>query len=194
MSRFYSSCSFKCTLTRRKLQSSLTACAPSRKRLGSARASVVSKDIMRCWIILFLVVSLAASAFGRLGDDENQLRARYGKPVSAHPGGKYNPYFDKLIDFQKEGIAISCGLHAGRCVTIQYARETGFNTLEFEGFTLLNQVGPPVFVQRSATSLKGRSRVFERCDKMWVRSSIRTKNPEEIISSPICQGIPFETD
>jgi hypothetical protein len=59
-----------------------------------------------------------------------------------------------MIDFQKEGIAISCGLHAGRCVTIQYARDSGFNNLEFEGFTLLNRVGPPVFVQRSATSLK----------------------------------------
>ncbi len=109
---------------------------------------------MRFWIISILVVSLAASAFGRLGDTEKQLTARYGKPVSVHPGGKYNPYFDKLIDFRKEGIAISCGLHAGRCVTIQYTRDTGFNTLEFEGFTLLNRVGPPVFVQRSANSLK----------------------------------------
>jgi hypothetical protein len=109
---------------------------------------------MRSWIILILVVSSALSAFGRLGDNEQQLIARYGKPVSVHPGGKYNPYFSKLIDFQKEGIAISCGLHAGRCVTIQYSRDTGFNTLEFEGFTLLNRVGPPVYVQRTATSLK----------------------------------------
>jgi hypothetical protein len=59
-----------------------------------------------------------------------------------------------MIDFQKEGIAISCGLHAGRCVTIQYSRDSGFNNLEFEGFTLLNRVGPPGFVQRSATSLR----------------------------------------
>lgn len=100
------------------------------------------------------MVSIAGEAFGRLGDTEKQLRARYGKPVSARPGGKYNPYFYKLIDFQREGIAISCGLHGGRCVTIQYARESGFNSLEFEGFTLLNRVGPPVFVERNATSLK----------------------------------------
>jgi hypothetical protein len=109
---------------------------------------------MRSWVFIFLIACLTGSAFGRLGDTEKQLTARYGKPVSIHPGGKYNPYFDELIDFQKEGIAISCGLHAGRCVTIQYARDSGFNPLEFEGFTLLNQVGPPVFVQRSATSLK----------------------------------------
>jgi hypothetical protein len=109
---------------------------------------------MRSWILLLLVSSVAGSAFGRLGETEKQLTARYGKPVSIQPGGKYNPYFEKMIDFQKEGIAISCGLHAGRCVTIQYSRETGFKPLEFEGFTLLNQVGPPVFVQRSATSLK----------------------------------------
>ena len=109
---------------------------------------------MRSWILLVLVASVAGSAFGRLGETEKQLTARYGKPVSIQLGGKYNPYFGKMIDFQKEGIAISCGLHAGRCVTIQYSRETGFNPLEFEGFTLLNQVGPPVFVQRSATSLK----------------------------------------
>jgi hypothetical protein len=108
---------------------------------------------MRFWIII-LIVSITGSAFGRLGDTEKQLTARYGKPVSVRLGGKYNPYFDKLMDFQKEGIAISCGLHAARCVTIQYTRETGFNSLEFEGFTLLNRVGPPVFVQRSATSLK----------------------------------------
>jgi hypothetical protein len=108
---------------------------------------------MRFWTFI-LVVIITGSAFGRLGDTEKQLTARYGKPVSVRPGGKYNPYFDKLIDFQKEGIAISCGLHAGRCVTIQYTRDTGFKTLEFEGFTLLNRVGPPVLVQRSATSLK----------------------------------------
>jgi hypothetical protein len=108
---------------------------------------------MRFWTFI-LVVIITGSAFGRLGDTEKQLTARYGKPVSVRPGGKYNPYFDKLIDFQKEGIAISCGVHAGRCVTIQYTRDTGFKTLEFEGFTLLNRVGPPVLVQRSATSLK----------------------------------------
>jgi hypothetical protein len=105
-------------------------------------------------MLLVLIASVAGSAFGRLGDTEKQLAARYGKPVSIRLGGKYNPYFDKMIDFQREGIAISCGLHAGRCVTIQYTRETGFKPLEFEGFTLLNQVGPPVLVQRSATSLK----------------------------------------
>jgi hypothetical protein len=109
---------------------------------------------MRSWILLLLFSIVASSAFGRLGDKEKQLAARYGKPVSIRPGGKYNPYFDKMIDFQKEGIAISCGLHAGRCVTIQYSRDSGFNPLEFEGFTLLNQVGPPVYVQRSASSLK----------------------------------------
>jgi hypothetical protein len=108
---------------------------------------------MRFWTFI-LVVIITGSAFGRLGDTEKQLTARYGKPVSVRPGGKYNPYFDKLIDFQKEGIAISCGLHAGRCVMSQYTRDTGFKTLEFEGFTLLNRVGPPVLVQRSATSLK----------------------------------------
>ena len=108
---------------------------------------------MRFWIFI-LVVGIAASAFGRLGDTEKQLKTRYGRPVSVRPGGKYNPYFDKLIDFRKEGIAISCGLHAGRCVTIEYSRATGFNPLEFEGFTLLNRVGPPVLVQRTATSLK----------------------------------------
>jgi hypothetical protein len=109
---------------------------------------------MRSWILIVLVVSVAGSAFGRLGDTEKQLTARYGKPVSIRLGGKYNPYFDKMIDFQKEGIAISCGLHGGRCVTIQYSRDSGFNPLEFEGFTLLNQVGPPVYVQRSASALK----------------------------------------
>jgi hypothetical protein len=108
---------------------------------------------MRFWVFI-LIVGITTSAFGRLGDTEKQLKIRYGRPVSVRPGGKYNPYFDKLIDFQKEGIAISCGLHAGRCVTIEYARATGFNPLEFEGFTLLNRVGPPVLVQRTATSLK----------------------------------------
>jgi hypothetical protein len=108
---------------------------------------------MRFWTFI-LIVGITASAFGRLGDTEKQLKTRYGKPVSVRPGGKYNPYFDKLIDFRKEGIAISCGLHAGRCVTIEYSRATGFNPLEFEGFTLLNRVGPPVLVQRTASSLK----------------------------------------
>jgi hypothetical protein len=109
---------------------------------------------MRSWILFLLLVSIAGSASSRLGDTEKQLKTRYGRPVSVRPGGKYNPYFDKIMDFQKEGIAISCGLHAGRCVTIQYSRDSGFNNLEFEGFTLLNRVGPPVFVQRSPTSLK----------------------------------------
>jgi hypothetical protein len=109
---------------------------------------------MRAWIFVFLAVSITSSVFARLGDTEKQLTVRYGKPVSVRPGGKYNPYFEKQIDFRKEGIAISCGLHAGHCVTIEYTRDSGFNPLEFEGFTLLNQVGPPVYVQRSANSLK----------------------------------------
>lgn len=109
---------------------------------------------MRSWILFLLIVSISGSAFGRLGDTEKQLKARYGRPISVRPGGKYSPYFDKTIDFRKQGIAIACGLHAGRCVTIQYSRNSGFNNLEFEGFTLLNRVGPPVFVQRTATSLK----------------------------------------
>ncbi len=116
-------------------------------------AELVNKGIMRFWILVF-IVSTSGTAFARLGDTEKQLTARYGTPVSVRPGGKYNPYFDKIIDFQKEGIAISCGLHAGRCVTIQYSRDSGFKSLEFEGFTLLNRVGSPVFVQRNATSLK----------------------------------------
>jgi hypothetical protein len=69
-------------------------------------------------------------------------------------GEKYNPYFNKLIDFQKEGIAISCGLHDGRCVTITYERDSGFKPMEVEGFTLLNRVNSDVLVERSATSLK----------------------------------------
>jgi hypothetical protein len=108
---------------------------------------------MRFWIILLLIAT-TGTAFGRLGDTEAQLEARYGKPVSVRPGGKYNPYFDKLIDFQKEGIWISCGLHDGICVTIQYTRSSGFKTTEFEGFTLLNHVNSPVVVERTATSLK----------------------------------------
>jgi hypothetical protein len=104
--------------------------------------------------MLVLSIGFAGAAFGRLGDTEKQLKARYGKPVSVSPGWKFNPYFDKLIDFQREGIAISCGMHAGRCVTIQYTRESGFKTAEFEGFTLLNSAYAPAYVQRSATSLK----------------------------------------
>jgi hypothetical protein len=104
--------------------------------------------------MLVLITGFAVAAFGRLGDTEKQLRARYGKPISVRPGGKYNPYFDKLIDFRKEGITISCGIHAGRCVTIEYTRQSGFKTSEFEGFTLLNSAEGPAYVQRSATSLK----------------------------------------
>jgi hypothetical protein len=130
----------------------LTACALSRKIL-QFRHRGFSLRIMRFWILIF-IISITGSAFGRLGETEKQLTTRYGKPISVHPGGKYNPYFDKTMDFQKEGIAISCGLHAGRCVTIQYTRDSGFKPLEFEGFTLLNRVGPPVFVERNATSLK----------------------------------------
>jgi hypothetical protein len=126
----------------------------SSRKLVRLITLVVSPRFMRLWIILILIGTFSGSAFARLGDTEKQLIARYGRPVSTRPGGKYNPYFDKTIDFQKEGIAIACGLHSGRCVTIQYIRASGFNTLEFEGFTLLNRVGPPMFVQRSATSLK----------------------------------------
>ena len=135
-----------------KLGPPLTLCVPAQELLKIVTQG--SKHYpMRPWLF-FLMVCIASTAFARLGETEKQLMARYGKPVSIRPGGKYNPYFDKIIGFQKQGIAITCGLHAGRCVTIQYSRDTGFNPLEFEGFTLLNQVGPPAYVQRSATSLK----------------------------------------
>jgi hypothetical protein len=106
------------------------------------------------WWTLILLVGLAGTGFARLGDTESQLIKRYGKPTSVRPGGKYDPYFEKLIDFEKEGIAISCGLHAGKCVTIEYKRDRGFNSLEFEGFKGLNHAPSGVVVERGATALK----------------------------------------
>ena len=108
---------------------------------------------MRLWITI-LIVATAGTAFGRLGDTENELKARYGRPVLVLPGEKYNPYFTKLIHFQKEGISISCGIHDGRCVTIKYERDSGFMPMEVEGFTLLNRVDSPVLIARTATSLE----------------------------------------
>ena len=58
------------------------------------------------------------------------------------------------MDFQKEGISISCGIHGGKCVTIEYRRDKGFNSLEFLGFKGLNHAGSGVIVERSATALK----------------------------------------
>ncbi len=109
---------------------------------------------MRSFIIILLTIATTGIAFGRLGDTESELKGRYGKPVMVRSGEKYNPYFSKLIDFQKEGIAISCGLHDGRCVTITYERDSGFKPMEVEGFTLLNRVNSDVLVERSAASLK----------------------------------------
>jgi hypothetical protein len=109
---------------------------------------------MRLWILI-LTVGLTGTAFARLGETEKQLTHRYGQPVSVLPGGRYNPYFDKWIDFRKEGVAISCGMHAGRCVTIQYNRESGFKNAEFVGFKMLNSsAGYPIYAERNATSLK----------------------------------------
>jgi hypothetical protein len=108
---------------------------------------------MRPWIII-LIIGIAGTAFGRLGDTENQLTKRYGKPTSIRPGGKFNPYFDKWLDFQKQGVAISCGIHDGKCVTIQYNRESGFKNAEFVGFKMFNDVGTPVYAERMPTSLK----------------------------------------
>jgi len=108
---------------------------------------------MRCWTLI-LLIGLAGTGFARLGDTESQLIKRYGKPTSVRPGGKYDPYFEKLIDFEKEGISISCGLHAGKCVTIQYKRDKGFNSLEFEGLKGLNRAPSGVVVERGPTTLK----------------------------------------
>jgi hypothetical protein len=111
---------------------------------------------MRPWIaiLIILTVGVTGTAFGRLGDTENQLIKRYGKPTSVRPGGKFNPYFDKWLDFQTQGVHISCGLHAGKCVTIQYTRQTGFKGAEFVGFQMFNDVGSPVYIERMPTSLK----------------------------------------
>ena len=109
---------------------------------------------MRLWILI-LTVGLIGTAFARLGETEKQLSDRYGEPISVLPGGKYNPYFNKWIHFRKQGIAISCGMHAGRCVTIQYDRESGFKNAEFIGFKMLNNsAGYPIYAERNATSLK----------------------------------------
>jgi hypothetical protein len=108
---------------------------------------------MRPWIII-LIIGVTGTAFGRLGDTETQLTKRYGKPTSTRPGGKFNPYFDKWLDFQTQGVTISCGLHAGKCVTIQYNRQSGFKHAEVVGFKMFNDVGAPMYTERSATSLK----------------------------------------
>ncbi len=64
---------------------------------------LVRKRLMRLWIII-LIIGIAGTAFGRLGDTEKQLTKRYGKPTSVRPGGKFNPYFDKWLDFQTQGV------------------------------------------------------------------------------------------
>ena len=114
---------------------------------------LVRNSLMRLWIII-LIIGIAGTAFGRLGDTETQLIKRYGKPIAVRPGGKFNPYFDKWLDFQTQGVSISCGLHAGKCVTIQYNRQRGFVNAEFVGFKMFNDVGYPIYTERSATSLK----------------------------------------
>jgi hypothetical protein len=103
--------------------------------------------------VIFLI-ELTGTAFARLGDTESQLIKRYGPPTSVRPGGKLNPYFEKFMEFQREGVSISCGIHAGKCVTIEYKRDRGFNSLEFLGFKGLNHAGSGVVVERSATTLK----------------------------------------
>jgi hypothetical protein len=109
---------------------------------------------MRSCIIILLAIATTGTAFGRLGDTEQQLKIRYGKPVLVRSGEKYNPYFGKLIYFKKQGISISCGVHDGRCVTIKYERDGGFKPMEVEGFTLLNRSKEGVLVERSASALK----------------------------------------
>src|SRR6516165_1693111 len=108
---------------------------------------------IRWWTVIFLI-GFTGTALARLGDTESQLIKRYGPPTSVRPGGKFDPYFEKLIDFQKEGISISCGIHAGKCVTIEYRRDRGFNSLEFLGFKGLNHAGSGVVTERTATALK----------------------------------------
>jgi hypothetical protein len=108
---------------------------------------------MRWWAIIFLI-GLTGTGFARLGDTESELTKRYGKPTSVRPGGKYNPYFEKFMDFEKEGIAISCGIHGGKCVTIEYKRDRGFSWMEFEGFKGLNHVASGAVIERSASGLK----------------------------------------
>jgi hypothetical protein len=80
----------------------LTCCAQFPNTFKARRAKAVGKGIMRSWAFVFLILGITGSAFARLGDTEKQLTVRYGKPVSVSAGGKYNPYFEKLIDFQKE--------------------------------------------------------------------------------------------
>ena len=121
----------------------------SSKSLGNRRFAIA----IRWWTAIFLI-GLAGTAFAHLGDTESQLVKRYGPPTSVRPGGKYNPYLEKLMDFEREGISISCGIHAGKCVTIEYKRDKGFNSLEFLGFKAVNHAGSGVVVERSATVLK----------------------------------------
>ena len=131
------------------MRGSSTHSPKSSKSLRKRRFAIA----IRWWIVLFLI-GLTETALARLGDTESQLVKRYGPPTSVRPGGKFNSYFEKLIDFQREGISISCGIHAGKCVTIEYKRDKGFNSLEFLGFEAVNHAGSGVIVERSATALK----------------------------------------
>jgi hypothetical protein len=118
-------------------------------------AVLARNRLMRPWIVILIIgIGIAGTTFGRLGDTEKQLTARYGKPTSVRPGGRFNPYFQKWLDFESQGISISCGIHADKCVTIQYDRDSGFKNAEFVGFKMFNDVGFPVYSERNATSLK----------------------------------------
>ena len=121
----------------------------SSKSLGNRRFAIAIR-----WCTAIFLIGLTGTAFAHLGDTESQLIKRYGPPTSVRPGGKFNPYFEKWMDFQREGVSISCGIHAGKCVTIEYKRDKGFNSLEFLGFKAVNHAGSGVIVERSATALK----------------------------------------
>jgi hypothetical protein len=70
-------------------------------------------------MVIFATTCPIHECFARLGESEQELLERFGKPIATHLR-QLPPGVEKKVDFFKNGIGVSVCLHRGRSVCERY--------------------------------------------------------------------------
>lgn len=126
-----------------------------------------------CTAVFVAAVAMVSSAFGRLGETESELIARFGKPQlrSVHHALSQGRQYElgPTLHFRQDDWRIGCDLVDGRCVRIEYGK-TGQWTDEQIQVVLSSNAQGASWTERTAGSGK-LAREWRRADGATARWS-----------------------
>jgi len=117
--------------------------------------------------LLFFVLIFPSVVFARLGESENELIVRFGKPVSkvketTSAQGKF-PEIGMILTFRQGDWSIQCSLTDGRCSKISYSKSGDWSNDQI--LTVLNSNSQGArWSEISNDAIKNLQRTWKRAD------------------------------